>query len=290
MRQWPEPPYNTYDNSRDIAEWSTALEATGRDVWLAISWEIDPNYASEFRDSANSWRTSMDIDCYCEKLVKWPAVKRVFAQVQPWVPYAGNNRTTGRPDCDSLNLGNSLTSFGNGLTDIEERTYATFWSIVGAPIFTGIDLTLLDRPLVNSNNNGSDTTGIVEGREEPADANRLTGYEMLTQPALTAINLHPITAVPDSSTINMSTHPLLQTWVTDYGNGSGILALFNLDDQARAMRWAAPKHRSFTATDVWAGHAPYHGADGKCGQGGLTGEVTLEAHGCLLLRLIYDDH
>lgn len=60
---WPEPPYNAYDNSRDITEWSAALEATGRDVWLAISWEIDPDYASEFRDSANSWRTSMDIDC-----------------------------------------------------------------------------------------------------------------------------------------------------------------------------------------------------------------------------------
>lgn len=54
-----------------LPRWSAALEATGRDVWLAISWEIDPDYAAEFSGHANSWRTSMDIDCYCEKLVKW---------------------------------------------------------------------------------------------------------------------------------------------------------------------------------------------------------------------------
>jgi hypothetical protein len=46
----------------------------------------------------------------CDKLVKWPAVKRVFNQVQPWVPYAGSNRSTGRPDCDSLNLGTAALS------------------------------------------------------------------------------------------------------------------------------------------------------------------------------------
>ena len=45
---WPIAPYNTYDNSRDVAEWSRAFEATGRQVWLAISWEIDPSYATEF--------------------------------------------------------------------------------------------------------------------------------------------------------------------------------------------------------------------------------------------------
>jgi len=249
--------------------WSAALEATGRDVWLAISWEIDPDYAAEFSGHANSWRTSMDIDCYCEKLVKWPAVKRVFGQVQPWIPYAGNDRNTGRPDCDSLNLGNRLQPFGDGLSAVEERTYSSFWSIVGAPIFTGADLTLLD-PL--HANGGS--------------------HDILVHPALTAINQHPTTAAPDNSAINMSAHPLLQTWVADYGNSTAILGLFNLDDAPRTMRWASPvgsggARRGFAASDVWSG-LPYHGVDGKCGVGGTTGEIQLEPHDSLLLRLAYE--
>ena len=61
---WPVPPYNARDNSRYVKEFSAALERTRKDVWLAISWEIDPAYAAEFAPVANSWRTSMDIDCY----------------------------------------------------------------------------------------------------------------------------------------------------------------------------------------------------------------------------------
>ena len=44
---WPEPPYNIYGNSRDIQEWSEALEATGKDVWLAISWARQCNSTTE---------------------------------------------------------------------------------------------------------------------------------------------------------------------------------------------------------------------------------------------------
>eukprot|EP01048_Picozoa_sp_COSAG05_P012153 COSAG05_NODE_1197_length_5557_cov_6.456761_3_plen_472_part_00 len=252
---WPEPPYNSYDNSRDIAEWSAALEATGRPVWLAISWELDPNFASELVPFANSWRTSMDIDCYCDVLVKWPAVKRVFAQVVPWVPYAGHSRSTGRPDLDSLNLGNGDSAWGQGLSAIEERTYASFWAIVGASIYTGVDLTLLN----------------------PKGA----GFAMLTHPALAAINLHPITAAPDNSVINASTHALLQTWRTDYGNGTQLLALFNLDDTPRSMRWFAPDRKAFSAMDVWSG-APHPCP--LCATG-ATGELNLAPHASLLLRL-----
>ena len=165
---WPIPPYNKYDNSRDVKEWSEALERTGKDVWLAISWEIDPDYAQVFAPYANSWRTSMDIDCYCDVLVKWPAVKRVFKQVVPWLPHAGHTRNTGRPDLDSLNLGNGGHSWGQGLSESEKQVYASFWDVAGAPIYTGADLQKLD------------------AKEA----------EVLMSPALRAINAHPITAQP----------------------------------------------------------------------------------------------
>lgn len=144
---WPVPPYNSYDNSRYVSEFSAALEATGKPVWLAISWEIDPDFAGEFVPAANSWRTSMDIDCYCEVLVRWPAVKRVFAQAAPWVPHTGppGGRGSGRPDFDSLNLGNEQLPWGDGLSALEAVTYATFWAISGA----GVQLRIFPLFLMN---------------------------------------------------------------------------------------------------------------------------------------------
>ena len=223
----------------------------------------------------------MDIDCYCDVLVKWPAVKRVFQQVVPWVPYAGASRVTGRPDLDSLNLGNSLQRWGNGLSAVEEKTYASFWAIVGAPIFTGADLTQLDTIVMSASPASLLTTPRAK-RSSGTVASSSTW--MLTHPTLRAINTHPITAAPDNSAINASTHPDLQTWLTDYRNGTVLLSLFNLDDSPRAMRWYAPQRRPFTAREVWSGAEFPLGCAG-CGVEGRTGELQLEPHSSLLLWL-----
>jgi alpha-galactosidase len=250
---WPVP-YNTVDNSRDVAEWSRALEQTGKDVWLAISWEIDPDFASEFVSTSNSWRVSMDIDCYCDVLVKWNAVSRVFPAVVPWLPYSGSERSTGRPDLDSLNLGNGNTAWGTGLSATEEQSYAVFWAIVGAPMYTGVDLTL------------------VSAADE--------AFQLLTNPVLRALNAASVTATPDNSTIDMTTHPSLQTWRTDFGNGTIFLGFFNLDSMTRNMRWSAPQRQPFTAKDA------LHERQLPCSRcAGQTGELVLKPHESLLLRL-----
>lgn len=129
-------------------------------------------------------------------------------------------------------------------------------------MYTGADLTLLD------------TDGL--------------GVKLLTHPGLRAINAESVTAVPDNSVINASAHPLLQTWRTDYGNGTMLLALFNLDDQSRNMRWYAPQRRPFRAAAVLQ-----HVQRGKpyscesCSREGATGEIVLPAHASLLLRLSF---
>ena len=70
----------------------------------------------------------------------WPAVRRVFPAVVPWLPYRGLGRQAGLPDLDAIDVGQGAL---DGLTPVEKRTYVSFWALVGAPMYTGNDLTRL---------------------------------------------------------------------------------------------------------------------------------------------------
>ena len=171
----------------------------------------------------------------------------------PWLPYSGNTRTTGRPDLDSLNLGNGGHAWGQGLSDMEKLVYASFWAIVGAPTYTGVDLEKLD----------------------PHET------DVLVSPLLRAINAHPITAslVPSRGEMKGQDEEV-QTWLTDYQNGTLILGLFNLADSNRTTSWT---HRNpFSAFDIWA-NKPFECAE--CAKHGHTGVLMMSPHSTLLLRV-----
>ena len=72
-------------------------------------------------------------------MVRWPAVKLRFADVQPWIAHAGAGHWN---DLDSVNVGNSGAI--DALSACEKRSYATLWAISAAPFYTGSDLTKLD--------------------------------------------------------------------------------------------------------------------------------------------------
>jgi alpha-galactosidase len=241
---------DAYDSREDIAMWSAALEATGKDVWLTISWAIDPAYASDFAPHANAARVADDVVCYCPTYVEWMSVVRLFNLTRPWLNSTGAGPLLVYPDLDSLDVcGGAL----DGLTLDEKRTAATFWAIVQAPLFTGNDLTALD----------------------PA------GLALLLHPDVLAINAAGVPAFP-TPTSNSSTGP--QVWATDYANGTFTLALFNLDDAPRAVTGLFADfagHRAgltFAVRDVWAGQ------DLGTATVAWTTPV-LPAHGVQLLRL-----
>lgn len=75
------------DNRADVAAFSDAISRLGADLWLTISWRIDPRFAADFAPHANAWRTSDDVDCYCETLSAWHAVRNRFVEAVPWLPF-----------------------------------------------------------------------------------------------------------------------------------------------------------------------------------------------------------
>lgn len=236
-----------YDNRQDIAAWSSALEATGRDVWLTISWAIDPTYATDFTPHANAWRVADDVDCYCDTFVSWNSVQRIFNAVRPWLNYSG----LGRADPDSLDVGQGSL---DGLTNDEKLTYASLWAIIGAPLYSGNDLTQLDA----------------------------YGRWLYTHGPTLSIADAGVPAFPTPSSTNSTGQ---QVWAINYGNGTFVVALFNLASTPAAVtatfsdfagQWSTS---SFTLVDVW-----YDTSYGEGVQGNYT-SPALPSHGVQLLRM-----
>jgi hypothetical protein len=130
----------------DIRAWSAALRQTGRPMVLELSSNLAVSHAAQWSSLANGWRTGADIECYsCElsgssyPLTSWAQVAVRFGAVARWQPFGGRR---GWNDEDSLEVGNGAD---DGLTVPERQTMMALWSLAGAPLLLGTDLTHLNR-------------------------------------------------------------------------------------------------------------------------------------------------
>jgi alpha-galactosidase len=153
----------------DIQAWSAALRRTGRPMLLELSNSLAISHAALWSEVADGWRTGGDIECYsCEKngtsfpLTDWQNVASRFAAVASWQPYGGRS---GWNDEDSVEVGNGVH---DGLTVPERRTVLSLWSLAGAPLILGTDvthLTSVDKAMLeNRTVIGIDQDGIAARR------------------------------------------------------------------------------------------------------------------------------
>jgi hypothetical protein len=129
----------------DIRAWSAALRQTGRPMALELSNNLAISHAAQWSSLADGWRTGLDIECYaCElggssyPLTSWAQVAVRFGAVARWQPFGGRH---GWNDEDSLEVGNGAA---DGITRPERQTMMALWSLAGAPLLLGTDLTHLD--------------------------------------------------------------------------------------------------------------------------------------------------
>jgi hypothetical protein len=128
-----------HDNVPDVQAWHSALQATGRPIQLTLSWALNHDKVDVWKANSNGWRVDTDVECYCDTLVTWNnSVKGRWTDVVPFIDDAGPGHWN---NLDSLDVGVSPM---DGLNDAERQSYATFWAIQSAPLYTGDDLTKLD--------------------------------------------------------------------------------------------------------------------------------------------------
>ncbi|RSL15764.1 alpha galactosidase A [Edaphobacter aggregans] len=205
------------DNREELRQWHAAIQRSKRPIWLELSNWLSIDQAPLWRATSNGWRIENDIECYpCGRstdpaikgnLTIWSKVSERFADVRPWIRYAGpagNGGEGGWNDFDSLELGNGDK---DGITPAERQTMFTLWAISCAPLYLGTDLTHMD---------SADLT-------------------IITNRNLIAINQAGIPATPLD--IQSLRNQIQQAWITLNPDGSAVLSLFNLGPDTATLKF-----------------------------------------------------
>jgi alpha-galactosidase len=124
-------------NAPEIHAVRSAIDRSGRPMMLSLSpGETPLAEAGDVARNANMWRISDDF------WDTWPALLEQFERLKDWAPY---RRPGAWPDADMLPLG--VLEMGKRttrLTQDEQRTLMTLWSIARSPLIMGGDLRKLD--------------------------------------------------------------------------------------------------------------------------------------------------
>jgi hypothetical protein len=184
--------YNlSIDNRPDVAAWSKAIAASGRSIWLTISWALDEDYLSVWEEFANARRIDQDVECEgdCSTLTNWPRIYERFRDLPGWENASGT--AVGWNDLDSLDIVNGAT---DGLSNQEKQSALSLWALANAPLTLGGDLTAIDS----------------------------FGKQLLTNDEVLAVDLsgNPATQVLDGD---------LEVWVSNLGNGTYYVGIFNMN-------------------------------------------------------------
>ncbi|MGW7072999.1 glycoside hydrolase family 27 protein [Streptomyces sp. NPDC054855] len=135
----------TKDNVEDIKAWSTAIDRSGRKMWLTASaWPVDIEAADGLRPWANGVRIDTDVECYCETVATWESsVDNRWEDLPKWLEKVEAPHYLA--DLDSMPINNNTGSgIQDGINDVERQSVMTFWSMASAPLYVGGDIYFLD--------------------------------------------------------------------------------------------------------------------------------------------------
>jgi alpha-galactosidase len=235
------------NNIPDVQAYSKAIAQSGRPIWLTISWALDEDYLSDWQQNSNARRIEGDVECEgdCPNLTEWQRVLVRFYDLIGWESASGP--TLGWNDLDSLEVGNGTT---DGITNTEQQTAMTLWAMANAPLTLGGDLT------------------------------KLTSYgkSLLLNDEVLAVDQsgHPA---------KQATGGYTPVWVSNLGNGSYYVAIFNLNAFPTNVT-VAWKDLGFLAAsgmrDLWS-HA-------ELGPSALSFSSVLPGHGARLFKVTAAGH
>ncbi|KAF2503285.1 glycoside hydrolase [Lophium mytilinum] len=136
------------DNSGSVIAFHKAIQNSGREIRLDISWKLDRSseYFPIWASNADSMRTDQDVNESGSSIfVKWVTVQRAIDNYRDFIASVvkGDSDTlTIYPDMDNLLIGNAASI--SGVSDVQRQTIATHWFGAAANLIVGSDLTNLD--------------------------------------------------------------------------------------------------------------------------------------------------
>jgi hypothetical protein len=236
----------------EIAMISRALNQCGRSMLMSLSPGAAPlDKLDELRSHAQLWRISDDIwDLWHSEKAYPQGVGDQFSRAAVWAPLTARGHW---PDLDMLPIGRLAPSPGWGpprlsrLTNDEQRTLMTLWSISRSPLMIGGNLTEIDEA----------TISLLTNREILAVDQHATGSRQVLDDGRTVI------------------------WLAQTSRRDGeYLAVFNRDESTQVIErnWKdiGLEGNSYRLRDVWE-----HKDLGRA----RSLKVQLPGHGCVLYRV-----
>jgi len=139
----------TSDNVPDIQAFSSAIDSSGRQMWLTASaWPVDVSAADGLSPYANSVRVDTDVECYCDTVSSWnSSVSARWNDLPQWLSHLNGNY---RPDLDSMPINNNTGSgVQDGINNTERQSVMNFWSMASAPLYVGGDIYFMDSTAIS---------------------------------------------------------------------------------------------------------------------------------------------
>jgi alpha-galactosidase len=137
----------TVDNSGAVIAYHKAIQNSGKQVRLDISWKLCRNdtFYDIWRANADSMRTDQDINNYGGNTLI--AIQQAQRAIENYRQYISLQTEKGQPlsifpDMDSLIVGNPEAI--TGITDSQRQTLASHFIGAGANLILGADMTQLD--------------------------------------------------------------------------------------------------------------------------------------------------
>ena len=234
-----------------VAEMSTALRTSGRDIVFSLSNSGLPDLAPEYAKLSELWRTTGDIvDEWADAKPDWGhSVSEIGFSQDAWAVHAGPGHWN---DPDMMVVGQMgllEKQRASHLTADELYTHVSLWAIMAAPLILGCDLEHLD----------AFTRGLITNDEVLAIDQDELGRQG----------------------VRIATNGAIDIYAKPLADGATALGFFNRGDTERSHALTRLKELRLgdrlTARDVWR-QQDLPVLDKKT-------VLTIPAHGVLLLRV-----
>lgn len=236
------------DSSEAVKMYRNAIEKSGRQMRLDISWKLCRNetWLPIWSGLAESMRTDQDLDNYgTNTLMAWSVGQRAIENYRQYIGLQAQRNVliTIYPDMDNLFTANSETL--TGVNDIKRTTVMNHWLGAAANLILGGDLTQIDdlgRKLITS-------------KESIAAANFFAQYPMQPRNPGTGDNVAKQLQAWIGGPSDRDAYVLIANYGPDEGQGGFSTQVAGIQNVTVSLSDLGVDGTTWVFSDVWGGNS-----------------------------------
>jgi alpha-galactosidase len=236
------------DNSAAVRAYKAAIEKTGKQIRLDLSWKLCRNetWLPVWSELSESMRTDQDLDNYgTNTLMAWQVGQRAIENYRQYIGLQAQRNVpiTIYPDMDNLFVANAENL--TGVNDIKRATVMNHWLGAAANLILGVDMTRIDAL----------GEKLITSKESVAAAKFFAQYPMQARNPGTGDNLARQLQAWIAGPSGNEAYVLIANYGPDEGQGGFNTQLAGVQPVAVSLNDLGIAGKSWTFTDIWQGNS-----------------------------------